>query len=130
MICNADKQRKGLLYEEEDAFEEPYDLEVVLGYVPDPLDSCYESPYEDGGNMFRGSFATQGAADDSFPSKYVLDAVVGKPSRKQNPFGTCWAFATMSAVELSAKQRGIAMPGGGVAGNSTDRCGRGIQISA
>lgn len=103
---------------------EEFDLQAVHGYIPDPLDSCYESPYEENdGNELLGGFESQDEQDlpnDGFPAKYISDAVVGKPSRNQNPYGTCWAFATMSAVELSAKQKHVEMPGGGSANNSTD----------
>ena len=42
---------------------------------------------------------------DALPSKFDLRNVNGKnyvtPVKMQNPFGTCWAFATAAAAETS-----------------------------
>ena len=80
--------------------EKPDGFKFVPGYVPAPNDDKYESPIEAEG------FDEDELLDNLDPF-YVSDAVVGKASRSQGNYGTCWAFATMAAAESAACAQGL-----------------------
>ncbi|MCR5687347.1 MAG: InlB B-repeat-containing protein [Lachnospiraceae bacterium] len=93
-----------------DEFEE-VDPEPVSGYVPAP----FEDDYED---------VTLDLSEDSFQdiadSKYISSIAMEFPTRNQNPYGTCWAFASMAAAEMSAAEHHVMLPGDVPADASTD----------
>ena len=87
---------------------DPADIPVeepVTGGQPDnaPAPSVHDA------NETYG-YSALGAA---LPSKYDSRNVSGRsyvtPYRNQNPFGTCWSFATVAAIESSMLKRGQAM---------------------
>ncbi|MBO4266196.1 MAG: InlB B-repeat-containing protein [Lachnospiraceae bacterium] len=90
--------------------DEPDDFDFVPGYVPAP----YEDDYE---NVDLGETDSFAAYTDR---KYISPIARQFPTRSQNPYGTCWAFASVAAAEMSAAKNGVIMPGGSPADASTD----------
>lgn len=96
--------------EPDDELEGIGDFEFVPGYVPAPHEDEYESPYEN----YEGDELL------SLESKYISSVATSIPSRNQNPYGTCWAHATMVAAEMSAVKNGVQMSSGSTANSSID----------
>ncbi|MCR5590991.1 MAG: InlB B-repeat-containing protein [Lachnospiraceae bacterium] len=95
-----------------DSPDEPYeDFHFVPGYVPAPGEDEYESVNEnrDGDELLA-----------VYEKKYISPIATRIKSRNQNPFGTCWAFATMAAAEMSSVIHGVKMPDKNSADSSID----------
>ncbi|MCR4740617.1 MAG: InlB B-repeat-containing protein [Lachnospiraceae bacterium] len=87
------------------------DIIYPTGYVMAPYEDAYESPYEDyDGDMLL----------EDLPQKYVSPVATKKTTRSQGSYGTCWAFATMAAAEMSADKYGVKMRNGSTADESID----------
>lgn len=70
------------------------------GYIPDPVDRSHleANPPKLGSNDI----------DLTFPSKYDLrDYGRLNPVRNQNPYGTCWSFGSLGALESNALTQGF-----------------------
>lgn len=97
------------VYAEED--ETPEQIEFVSEFAPAPNEEKYESVNNDpDSDRFFG-------AEDSF---YISDVATSIPSRDQDPYGTCWAFATMAAAEMSAVKNGTLLRNKETADSSID----------
>ena len=63
-----------------------------LGLVPSPI-------YRPEVNDVQMFAPNEGYGSTSYPSTYDLRNTKVSPVRNQNPFGTCWAFATFASLE-------------------------------
>ncbi|MBO4266818.1 MAG: Ig-like domain-containing protein [Lachnospiraceae bacterium] len=98
------------VYADETPEEEPIFV-FVPGYAPSPTEDKYES-------VNKGR-----SADELFEvaERFYISPEASKiPSRCQDPYGTCWAFATMAAAEMSAVKHGVKLRDGSTANNKID----------
>ena len=81
-------------------FVSPAFAEYATGYIPEPFDTThlYNDP-----PRFPAKHTNNdrvGATPDTFPVSYDLRNYGRVPAvRNQNPYGTCWAHATLGALE-------------------------------
>ncbi len=87
--------------------------EMKGGATRFPIDLSYLADNPPNENLSRGSFI-KNLRDTTIPDKYDLRDVDGKSYvtsvKKQNPYNTCWAFASIGAMESNyLKQGGSAL---------------------
>ncbi len=74
--------------------------EYHMGYVmPENPIPVIHKEKEDGEASFDG------ASSIEYQSKFITEKL--PPLRNQNPYGTCWAFATMALVEINLMKKGV-----------------------
>ena len=74
-------------------------VDASFGLMPHPLDLSYLGDFSSVGSSTRSG--------RSIPRKYDLrEEGVLPPVRNQNPYGTCWAHATMASLESCMRKSG------------------------
>lgn len=96
------------------------------GMIEDPADVSDDLTYETGYVMapYEEDYESVDISGDDFlevtERKYISPIATQFPTRNQNPHGTCWAFASMAAAEMSAAKSQVKLPGGTLADASVD----------
>lgn len=83
-------------------FSSPALAKNATGYIPEPFDTTYlrNDPPRFPAKHINNDRV--GATDDSLPVSYDLRNYGRVPAvRNQNPYGTCWAHATLGAMEAN-----------------------------
>ena len=94
----------------EDPADGSDDLLPETGYVMAPYEEDYESVDISGDEDFF----------EVTERKYVSPIATAFATRSQGSYGTCWAFASIAAAELSAAKSQVKLPGGTPADASID----------
>lgn len=93
--------------------DDDYDIRMIEEFAKyaedlpeeDPVPSVEGQNCADEGLLNSSDVFVEGT---SLPSSFTFDKSTMMPVRNQNPYGTCWTFATLACLEMSAVKQGFA----------------------
>ncbi len=96
-------ERDGQERADEDAATQPH----LKGWEPSPIKRIYRPKTSPSSSDFEEEESLRLDFEKALPTSYDPRTSL-PPARSQGPFGTCWAFAGIGAVEANAISQGIA----------------------